>query len=439
MATPRHPERDAVILVDTNGEEYSASSPLPAKITDGVETALVDASGNLMVNVAVGGGGGTQYTEADTDASITGTAMLMEGAANTLLPVQGTVADGLLVNLGANNDVTVTGSVTANAGTNLNTSLLATAAKQDTLLTELQLKADLTETQPVSLASLPALVTGSATIGAVTGPTADNAANPTLKLGVLPAVALAAAPTRTEGNVNPLRLNLAGDVAVTLDAEAVVLGAGTAEIGKLAAGLANIGDVDVASIAAGDNNIGNVDIVSGVITTVSTVTAVTAITNALPAGTNAIGKLAANSGVDIGDVDVTSIAAGTNLIGDVGIQPRTTNGLTTFMASGSDGSSILVATAQAIKASAGKLYGYYAFNPENAVTFVHFYNTAAASVTVGTTAPLFTLAIPAGAAANLMSDIGITFSNAGWSCAATTTAGGLTAPATGVSLMAWYA
>jgi hypothetical protein len=57
-------------------------------------------------------GGGTQYTEGDTDASITGTAAMMEGAANTLLPVQGTVADGLLVNLGANNDVTVTGTVT---------------------------------------------------------------------------------------------------------------------------------------------------------------------------------------------------------------------------------------------------------------------------------------------------------------------------------------
>lgn len=32
---------------------------------------------------------------------------------------------------------------------------------------------------------------------------------------------------------------------------------------------------------------------------------------ALPAGTNAIGKLAANSGVDIGDVDVTSVTPGT--------------------------------------------------------------------------------------------------------------------------------
>lgn len=44
-----------------------------------------------------------------------------------------------------------------------------------------------------------------------------------------------------------------------------------------------------AALPAGTNNIGDVDIAS-----------------ALPAGTNAIGKLAANSGVDIGDVDVTS-------------------------------------------------------------------------------------------------------------------------------------
>lgn len=54
----------------------------------------------------------------------------------------------------------------------------------------------------------------------------------------------------------------------------VGLNAGTNAIGKLAANSGvDIGDVDVTSIAAGDNNIGNVDIVSGTITTVSTVTA----------------------------------------------------------------------------------------------------------------------------------------------------------------------
>jgi hypothetical protein len=122
----------------------------------------------------------------------------------------------------------------------------------------------------------------------------------------------------------------------------------------------------------------------------------------------------------------------------VTVQPHTQGGLSTFMASGSDGSSILVATAQAVKASAGQLYGYYIYNPEAAVSFVHFYNTAAASVTVGTTNPLFTIPVPAGAAANLMFPHGVVFSNAGWSVAATTTAGGNTAPATGVSLVAWY-
>jgi hypothetical protein len=63
-----------------------------------------------------------------------------------------------------------------------------------------------------------------------------------------------------------------------------------------------------------------VDISSiGTVTVTGTV-AVSAIAGALPTGSNAIGKLAANSGVDIGDVDVTSLPAlpaGTNSIGTV--------------------------------------------------------------------------------------------------------------------------
>lgn len=81
------------------------------------------------------------------------------------------------------------------------------------------------------------------------------------------------------------------------------LPAGTNAIGKLAANSGvDIGDVDVTSlpsIPAGTNSIGTV---------------------ILGAGTAAIGKLSANSGVDIGDVDVTSlpsIPAGTNSIGTV--------------------------------------------------------------------------------------------------------------------------
>jgi hypothetical protein len=138
--------------------------------------------------------------------------------------------------------------------------------------------------------------------------------------------------------------------------------------------------------------------------------------------------------VDEGDAGAARMTLDRKQI--VTVQPHTAGGATTFMASGSDGSSILVATKQTIKASAGQLYGYYAYNPEAAVTFVHFYNTD--TVTVGTTNPQMTIAIPAGSAANLAIPVGISFSTA-ISCSATTTAGGNTAPATGVSLVAWYA
>ena len=139
---------------------------------------------------------------------------------------------------------------------------------------------------------------------------------------------------------------------------------------------------------------------------VGTVTAVTAITNALPAGTNAIGKLAANSGVDIGDVDVTSIAAGTNTIGAVNVRPTTTGGLTIFRSIDLD------ETEEEAKGSAGQVFGWYIYNKAAAVTYVKFYNATAANVTVGTTTPVMTIPIPATAGANVEFTNGIAFDTA---------------------------
>lgn len=100
--------------INTNGVKLTDGS-LQATIrntgsNDSLNVAIVDASGNQITTF----GGGTEYTEGDVDASITGGAILMEVGGNTLQPVQGTVADGLLVNLGANNDVTVTNAAAAN-------------------------------------------------------------------------------------------------------------------------------------------------------------------------------------------------------------------------------------------------------------------------------------------------------------------------------------
>lgn len=158
----------------------------------------------------------------------------------------------------------------------------------------------------------------------------------------------------------------------------------------------------------------------------------------LNAGTNAIGKLSANSGVDIGDVDVTSISAGSNLIGDVSLQPRTANGLSVANFNTGDTYTALTNTAQVIKASAGNLYGYYMMNPNTTTAYVMIYNIAAASVTVGTSTAQCVFAIPAGAAANLMMPYPISFSNAGWSIAAATTGAGNTAPTIALEVQIWF-
>ena len=183
------------------------------------------------------------------------------GAADTdIAPVDGTA--GLKVNLGADNDVTITsgtvaatqsgtwtvqpgntanttawkvdgsavtqpvsGTVTANAGTNLNTSALAleSGGNLASIVTSVQLIDDIVYTDDTSTHS-----TGSSK-------------------GAL----IMAAATPTDGSVNA---NDIGAVAMTTDRKLHV-----------------------------------------------------SVQDALPAGTNAIGKLSANSGVDIGDVDVTTV------------------------------------------------------------------------------------------------------------------------------------
>jgi hypothetical protein len=130
----------------------------------------------------------------------------------------------------------------------------ATSAKQDALLTELQLKADLTETQPVSLASVPShAVTNAGTF----------------------AVQVTSAPTTAvTGTFWQATQPVSGTVTET----------------------------NSAAIKTAVETIDNA--ISGSEMQVD-------IVGALPAGTNAIGKLSANSGVDIGDVDVTSSVSST--------------------------------------------------------------------------------------------------------------------------------
>lgn len=125
------------------------------------------------------------------------------------------------------------------------------------------------------------------------------------------------------------------------------------------------------------------------------------------------------------------LGAGSALVGKVGIDqttPGTTNAVVDtpvtsgglLIVTGSVG-----ATATAIKASAGQLYGYHLFNTTAAVAYVQIFNVAAASVTLNTTVPTFSIGIPASGGVTVNWDKGIAFSTA-ISYACTTTRTGLT-------------
>lgn len=148
----------------------------------------------------------------------------------------------------------------------------------------------------------------------------------------------------------------------------------------------------------------------------------------LGAGSASIGTLGANSGVDIGDVDVTSISAGTNLIGDVGISgARTSGGTTLYKNTDVD------ETEDQVKATGGQIYWLHAMNLTAAVLYLQVYNATAASVTVGTTTPDLTFPIPTqgdtnGAGFTIAIPNGIAFSTA-ITIACTTTFDGSSGPA----------
>lgn len=204
---------------------------------------------------------------------------------------------------------------------------------------------------------------------------------------------------------------------------------------------------------------------------------------ALPAGANAIGKLAANSGVDIGDVDVTTVGtitpgtAATSLgkaedaahtTGDVGVMALAVRTDTLASSSGTtadysaintnrDGAlwvvgaagpqggwSIATGTIAATKTdigtanTAGQVGGWFVYNPNATVAYVQFFNAQASAVTLGTTAPVYSLGIPATSAANVAPGmVGLAHATA-ISIAVTTTRAGSTGTGSTVDYNIWF-
>lgn len=329
----------------------------------------------------------------------------------TAAPINGDASNGLLVNLGSNNDVTVTGTVDLGATDNAVLDSIVTNTAYGSVTgggveaSALRVTLANNSTGVLSVDDNGGSLTVDGTVTANLSAT-DNAVLDTID-AVLDTINAKLVSGTVIGDVNlGATDNAVLDNIDTNTDYGQVTGGGT-ETGALRVTIAN-NSTGVVSIDDNGGSItvdGTVDLgatdnavldqivtnTTGLAGTVSGSELQVDVVAALPAGTNAIGKLAANSGVDIGDVDVTSIAAGSNLIGDVGIGVRTSGGTTPYKNLDVD------ETEDEVKGTAGQVYWIHAINTTAAPLYLKFYNATAASVTVGSTTPVLTLPVPANA------------------------------------------
>ena len=346
---------------------------------------------NIVLNAGAGGA-----TLATDDAGVAGHVQVVKLALSADASATPITADasGLLVNLGANNDVTVTGTVDLGATDNAVLDAIAASVAGATPagannigdVDVLTIAAGDNNIGNVDIVTVPAPLS---TTGSGTEATALRVTVATDSTGVL----------SVDDNAGSLTVDNAALSVVGGGLEATAL---RVTIANDSTGVVSVDDgggaltVDgtvTANLSATDNAV--IDAIQAAVEIIDNAISGTEmqvdVVAALPAGTNAIGKLAANSGVDIGDVDVTSIAAGTNNIGNVGIIPRTTGGMTIFRSLDIDESE------EDVKTSAGQVFSISAFNTTAAPLYLKFYNLTAANTTVGTSTPVLTFVVPGNA------------------------------------------
>lgn len=143
------------------GTGYSAGDWITNTLifdSSGTGAVIANSWYNLTTAAAIATPAFANLRDPEYDNNLEATQLLVKGVLDNIktdvdkIPSQGqaAMAASTPVVIASNQSaIPISGTVT------VDTSLLSTAAKQDTLLAELQLKADLTETQPVSAASLP--------------------------------------------------------------------------------------------------------------------------------------------------------------------------------------------------------------------------------------------------------------------------------------------
>lgn len=256
-----------VLSIDDNGSTIS--------IDDGGGAITVD--GSVSVTGAVDTELPTAAALADNTSNPTTTSVGVfphwyDGA--TWDRALGDSTNGLLVNLGSNNDVTVTGTVAA------------------------------TQSGTWTLGANSGVDIGDVTINNASGASAVNIQDGGNSITVDGSVTVSGSLTSAGNVTNTGTFAVQATVAAgaTNIAKAEDVASADADVGVPAMAVRK---ATPANTSGTDGDYEMLQISAGRLWTSAV------IDTALPAGTNAIGKLAANSGVDIGDVDVTSIIPGT--------------------------------------------------------------------------------------------------------------------------------
>ena len=212
------------------------------------------------------------------------------------------------------------------------------------------------------------------------------------------------------GHVQVVKLAISADGSATaIPADATNgIDVDVTRLPALVAGTANIGDVDVLTVPAPLSTTGG-----GTEATAQRVTIANDSTGVLSVDDN-------GSSLTVDGTVTANAGTGTFTVAPV----PTTTGLSVHRSLDVDESE------EQVKATAGTVYGWYIANRSTATRYVKFYNATAANVTVGSTSPYMTLALPGDtvvSASNLLGGMGIAFDTA--ICVAATT--GLTDADTG--------
>lgn len=322
----------------------------------------------------------------------------------------GNGTDGLLVNLGANNDVTVTGSVTANAGTNLNTSALlttsahdaafGTAGTADTQVRTVQGIASMTPIQVQSnsanLATLAEQQTQTTALQLIDNlPLAQGAATSGQNGVLVQGAVTTAAPTYTTGTTNPISLQTDGSQRVAVTNTPSVAQSGTWNINSV---------TTLPALPANQSvNVAQINGVTPLMGAGNTGTGSHRVTEAtdsqLSAGVGATGDAAATAGstgsmnaklrLMSSQLDTISTSLSTLITSSQLVDDDQTGATMAHR--------ISVGTTEdehQVKGSAGRLFSINVTNTNAAVRYLRCADQVAASTTPGTTTVWYGMAIP---------------------------------------------